>query len=194
MVMDSADKMSGYTIVELMITIVIVAFLAATLSMFFARLLTIQEDEREEGYVRETLSDICGLYADNLSVGSSLATNLNGFAVMYRGETGGVSLETGRVSHVTSLTSFVNKVSHALNMNIATLEQGIKYHNLRGDAVLIPLTNSLVGCTLTPLTVPGEGETALGYLKLVATFEADKAEHLMKTVTVGRVLRLWNRE
>ena len=63
----SQNRKRGYTVVELMVTIVIVAVLAATLGMFFVKLLRIQEREREEAYIRERLADICAAYADFVS-------------------------------------------------------------------------------------------------------------------------------
>ena len=118
----SQNRMGGYTVVELMVTIVIVSVLAATVGMFFVKLLTIQEREREEAYIRERLSDICGVYADFISIGSSFstATNLSDQAtvVKYRQETGGVSLETGLVSRVAYLTSLMNTTNKTIDLNI----------------------------------------------------------------------------
>ena len=91
-----------------------------------------------------------------------------------------------------------------------------------GDAALLPLPGEMVSCTLTPLRgnglainiqdmseeelrlcekmVPSAAyqvaETALGYLEAKARYwiKEDDGGLVAKTVTVGRVVRLWNRE
>ena len=102
----------GFTVVELMVTIVIVAFLSATVGTFVCKLLTIQERDREEAYIREKLTDICGAYADFLSIGSSISSTTGvsnqETVVKYRSETGGVSLETGIVTRVAYLVAAMN--------------------------------------------------------------------------------------
>ena len=211
----------GYTIVELLVIVLIVAFLATTLGMFFVNLLTIQENEREDAYIREKLVDICGMYADYASVGESFQTNSQITLVKYREETGGVSLETGRVSRVTRLMTS-NGNADAINANKPNFEIGsIEWNEdkltfiskisrfLRGDAELIPLVGNKVICSITPLnfnvTRPvgddyfGNLQTtdaALAYLQVVSEYKVknDEGKYESKTVKVGRIVRLWNRE
>ena len=210
----SQNRKRGYTVVELMVTIVIVAVLAAALGMFFVKLLRIQEREREEAYIRERLSDICATYADFVSVGSSFHTSTNSVnaltAVKYRMETGGVSLETGRVTKVAYLTTMMNLTNRTVDMDIYSQgSEGLTRKFSRamgGDASLIPLLGDMVSCTITPLnhhTKPEVGtngyETtyaALGWLQVSAEYEVknDDGEMETKTATAGRVVRLWNRE
>ena len=199
---------SGYTIVELMVTIVIVSVLAATVGVFISRLLTIQEREREEAYIREKLVDICGEYADAVSVGSCFGmrygTNLlEEVKVNYRQETGGVSLETGIITRVTQLVSSIDVMNKTLDVDICG------HRRLRrkasGDALLIPLPGDMVSCTITPLNdgsaaQDGEGywtnNAALAYLEVKAryTIKNDAGEYVTKTAKSERVVRLWNRE
>ena len=112
----------GYTLVELMATITIVAVLAATVGMFFARLLSLQEREREEAYIRERLAEVCGVLADDLSVAASFGTRIRpveqDIIVAYREETGGVSLETGRVSRVAQLVLTTSATNRAAALNV----------------------------------------------------------------------------
>lgn len=158
----------GYTVVELMVTVTIVVFLLATASVWVVKLLTIQEREREEAYVRERLSYICGAYADALSVGSSITTGVVSneqatLLVKYRQETGGVSLETGVVSRVAYVK--LNTANNMANMDVYGLVPGQRDlesaisksidRKLRGDADLIALPGDLVSCTITPF---GTGE------------------------------------
>ena len=186
----------GYTVVELMVTIVIVSVLAATVGALFVKLLTIQEQEREEAYIREKLSDICGAYADFLSVGSSISTSNRTTLVTYRHETGGVSLETGIVSRVAQLTSSTNATSKAIDLNVDVFESGglvRKFsRSMSGDAPLIPLMGDMVECTI----VTSRTYAALGYLQVTAKYkvENDEGTVVEKPVTVGRMIRLWNRE
>lgn len=204
-------RASGYTVVELMVTIVIVTVLAASVGAFMVKLLTLQEREREEAYVREKLSDICGAYADFISIGSSILvdtspSNLQ-MVVKYRLETGGVSLETGVVTRVAYLTSTMNATNRTMNVDVWGLEpEGATCklsRTMNGNAALIPLVGDMVSCTLTPLNAnvsEDDGvqtsDAVLAYLQVSARFEAENpgVEPLVKTATVGRVVRLWNRE
>jgi hypothetical protein len=196
-------------------TFVIVAVLSATVGVFFVKLLNIQEQDREEAYVREKLVDICGAYADMMSVGSSIGTitNADNYAmkVNYRHETGGVSLETGVVTKVSHIITRANKLDGVLDLGVYAFESGgldLKLARpMRGDAALIPLTGDMVSCNITPLNgdfanmvIDDDGyattDAALGYLEVMARYQAknDEGEFETKTVTVGRVVRLWNRE
>lgn len=209
----SQNRMRGYTVVELMVTIVIVSVLAATVGMFFVKLLTIQEREREEAYIRERLSDICGAYADFVSVGASFHVNTNSAntltAVKYRQETGGVSLETGLVTKATCLTTMMNPTNRTLDLDIYSESiEGLNRRfsrRMNGDASLIPLLGDMVSCTITPLNhtkteVGTNGyettDAALGWLQVAAKYRVENGNGEMetKTATAGRVVRLWNRE
>ncbi len=212
-----------------MVTVVVVAVLSASVGMFFVKLMNLHEREREEAYVRERLADICGAYADALSVGSSIITYINridntqGMVVGYRQETGGVSLETGKVTRVAYLASSMNAINNTVDLNVF----GIHFGNLdlkmsrvaHGDAALMPLTGDMVSCTITPLgtsaapireqvsdgndadycmkmlpnAVFGTANTALGWLEVKARYKV-KGEDVVKTATAGRMVRLWNRE
>ena len=221
----------AYTVVELLVTVAIVLIVAASLGMFVVKMLTLHEQEREDAYVRETLSDILANYADLVSVGSffSVKTNVTGQStiVRYRQETGGMSLETGRVTRVAYLTTATNSAAQALDLNIYTMDRDsdssifgslksglrLKFaRNVRGDAALIPLGGELVSCTITPFSSPidepdvltlvedkdfngfRKTEAALGYLEIAARYEVrnDDGEMEKKTVTAGRLVRLWN--
>lgn len=229
------NRSCGYTIVELMVTIVIVSVLAATVGSFFVKLLTIQERERDEAYIREKISDICGAYADMLSIGSAIIASDNPSnqvtIVKYRQETGGVSLETGCVTRVAYLTSMMTNT--VMNFDVLSLvpeEEDLDKKFLTkltrrasGNAALIPLPGDMVSCTLTPLGTTGlpahdpmnemddylsrrmaqkedygfeMTDAALGRLEVKARYKIkdDEGEFVSKTVTVERVVRLWNRE
>lgn len=200
----------GYTVVELMVTLVIVAVLATTVGVFFARLLSVQENEREEAYIREKLADVCGVIADDLSIGTSisLSTNLvqRDVIVAYRQETGGVSLETGRVTRVAYLTLTLNATNRTMALTAYRREPDgwtrTLSSSLNGDAALIPLTGDLVACTVTPLngtSTEKDGvqtlDAALAYLQVSARYAVrnDEGDLEEKTATAGRVVRLWNR-
>lgn len=211
----------GYTVVELMAVIVIVSVLAATVGVFFVKLLKIQETDREEAYIREKLSDICGAYADFLSIGSgfSWGTNFNGQAtgmVRYRLESGGVSLETGLVTRVAYLESLLNATNHVFDLNVYSMTTnglGLQVNRRSsGDASLIPLMGNIISCTIIPLNAGVESadeetstrfgepyqtsDTALGLFRAMARYNVENEDGQLesKTVTVERVVRLWNRE
>ena len=201
----------GYTIVELMVTLVIVTVLAATVGMFFARLLSLQEREREEAYIREKLVDVCGAVADDLSIASSFSMRTSlvqrDIIVAYRQETGGVSLETGRVSRVAQLVLTTSATNRAAALNVFSHEpEGLRRslsRSLEGDAPLMPLAGELVSCTLTPFNAAiteedgiQTSDAALGYLQVTAryTVRNEDGEDEAKTATAGRVVRLWNRQ
>lgn len=205
---------------ELMVAMVIVAVMASSAGVFFAKLLTIQEREREEAYIREKLSDICGAYADFLSVGSNMYTNSadNEIIVGYRQETGGVSLETNIADRVAYLKSSIKSAEQSDDSMTTAVDIDIyskdpvadagslvrimgddvsqKYsRSIRGDASLIPLIGGMVSCRITPVD-SSMTNAALGYLEVSARYKVENEddEYVVKTATVGRVVRLWNRK
>ena len=211
----SRNGKHGYTIVELMVTIVIVSILAATVGTFFVKLLNIRESEREEAYIREKLADICGAYADAMSVGSSFGTRTNllthamDMKVNYRQETGGVSLETGKVVGVTQMISSLNTTNKTVDLSLYGFNQGELVKKLqrmaKGDAALMPLLGDMVSCTIRPLNcntggVDGDGylmnNAALGYLEVKAEYKVKNktGETVWENATAGRVVRLWNKD
>lgn len=169
----------GYTVFELLVTVLIVAVLATSVGAFFAKLLTLQEKDREEAYVREKLADLCAEYADLASIGSSFSISSSGKEniVSYRDETGGVSLESGRVSRVSYLT--MAATNQTMDLNVYSFVSGTNLQTkifsdiknglvskwtrfLRGDASLLTIpTEKLdvkkVECTMTPLGVYASG-------------------------------------
>lgn len=202
----------GFTIIELMVTVVITAILATTLGTFVVKLLTLREKDREEAYIREKLVDICGIYADSLSLGSSVATNFNshGFCVSYRQETGGVSLETGRVSRLVKLISD-EKVYHIWNNSCTNLtmetfsgngEQLQFSPEFSGDDTPLMTAKDLkldgnpvnLNCTINPLDSIGSSG-ALWNLRVRADYKVkdDLGNFVLTNATVERVVRLWNR-
>ncbi len=202
----------GYTIVELMTTMVITAVLAVLCGVYFANLLSIQEREREEAYIREKLVDACGAYADFLSIGSTVSTGIvasnSEIMVAYRQETGGVSLETGLVTRVAYLSALTNPTNRTMDMNVSGFENGCLVQKLSrrasGDAPLIPLVGDMTSCQLIPLNYSNSFDNAgfrttdapLGYLLLTAHYRVknDEGEWEQKTATAERVVRLWNHE
>lgn len=201
MVIGFPNNMRGYTIIELMVTIVIVSVLAATVGTFVVKLLMFQEKDREEAYIREKLVDICGIYADFLSVGSSVSVETNlmtkPMSVTYRREVGGVSLETGTVSRVTSLDASLDASTGTVKLNVYGIE-GTNiverlFRTMNGNASLIPLSGNLVNCTITPLN--GKGG-ALGNLSVSAQYQVrDEYGRLVtKFANAERIVRLWNHE
>ena len=207
----------GLSAIELMVTICLVVIIAAVVGVFLVKLLRIQEQEREEAYIREKLADICAIYADYMSVGSSFHINTNSvdpiLLIKYRQEAGGVSLETGRVSRVAYLTAKVNTKREdeigAMKLDIFSRDpEGVtKRHSdsMSGNASLIPLLGNVVSCTITPLNNDwiqdgtnsyDKTDAALGLLSVSAKYEIENehGELAVKTATVERVVRLWNQE
>lgn len=188
----------GSTVVELMVMIVIVTVLAASVGTFIVKLLTLRENDREDAYIREKLIDVCGTYADLLSVGSSINTNGPGMQVTYRQETGGVSFETGVVSQVTSLISDVTNGMVKLNVYGLELEESIlKYvRQANGNADLIPQVGNIVSCTVTPINATDWQSAALGNLRIEARYQVRNGDGNIeiKATRVERIVRLWNHE
>lgn len=206
-----SDRTRGYTIVELMVTVVIVAFLAATIGIFIVRLLTVQEKDREEAYIREKLADICAEYANLLSVGSSISTNRFETAVKYRKDAGGVSFETGRVSRVVHLITSVTNDVLVSNVDLAAADGGLIQNVLSkigGDGWLMSVPASGLRFSIRPIVADGFShwdsepgfenfvttDAALCYLQVSARYEHEDFDGTreMKTVTAERVVRLWN--
>lgn len=207
----------GYTAIELMVTILVIVVLATSMGASVAKLLSIQESEREEGYIRESLADLCALCADFSSVGSAFSVSNQDFVIKYRQETGGVSLETGRVTRAAYLKAS-NAVSNSFERQMIDLDilGGLfekKYsRGIMGSAALIPfkgninIKSSITPIGITPPALSDETDTnlvgyvsaatALGYLRITAEYETKSDEGLIvtNTVSAGRVVRLWNRE
>ena len=213
----------GYTIVEMMVTIVIVSVLSATVGSFVVKLLTLQEQEREAAYIRERLVDICGIYADYLSIGSSITNDTSStvanFAVDYRQETGGVSFETGRVSRVVRLESServysaLNQLQRNLFLNaeILTSTGGLLSsefaREFRGDDTPLVSTKELkikknkvdLNYRLIPLVSPADEfqvSPAIWRLEVKADYfvEKDNGVLVHTNAVVSRLVRLWNKE
>lgn len=193
----------GYTVVELVVTIAIVTVLAATVGTFVVKLLTFQENEREDAYIREKLTDICAAYADFLSVGSAVNTNLFGMTVAYRQETGGVSFETGIVSRVTSLITSLNTNRWTVELNAYGSESGSNVLKLartaNGNAPLIAMRGDMpdiVTCALSPINALTIETAALGNLRVEANYRVKKkdGEYETRATCVERIVRLWNHE
>lgn len=208
----------GFTIIELMVTIVIVSVLAATAGTFFMKLLTLQEKERESAYIRERLVDICEICADALSIGTSISNIVDsvnpGFEATYRYETGGVSLEAGRVSRVAKMQvrmktsqTLNNKACTTLDLGVKAVESGRENlmfsRNLRADNTpLIPFPHFKVkdnlvklSYTMTPLN-ENAANAALWNLNVIAQYEVKNrmGEFVLTNVVAERVVRLWNHE
>lgn len=208
----------GYTIVELMVTIVIVAILAATVGVFVTKLLTLQEQDREEAYIREYLLDVCEKYADYMSVGTFVSISNQAMIVKYRQEAGGISLETGIVSHAAFLSLKLKESElsgkRTVNLNVYKLDpegpRSMFSRSAYGDATLVPLksdSTDMVSCTFEPFGMfsgtldsdhPGYVETdaALGRLRVSAQYKSqdENGDETNKNVSVERVVRLWNHE
>lgn len=199
----------GMTLIELLVTMLIVTIVSVMFGFYFVKLLNIHEDEREMGYVRERLVDICAAYADYLSIASSIRNITDySFDADYRQETGGVSLETGRVSRVTHLNTYLDSSAGRMELNIGRIVtnefvSGFS-RKLRGDALLMNMTNDLVlvrragipEAMLTRLNGTSDETASLFYLMVSARCkcEDDNGNAKYRYVTAGRIVRLWNKE
>lgn len=204
---------TGYTVIELMVTILIVTILVTTLGVSFVKLLTVQEKNREQAFIRERLAEICSSYADCLSIGTSISnTPSGGFVATYRNETGGVSLETGRVDHASLLVSSHNELTthegkryFTLDFGIYAYEMGMKtpkfLRDLRGDNMPLISPKDLkmkdgivsLNCSILPLNAVRMEDAALGYLTVTGWYNMEETG-VLTNVAVGRIVRLWNRE
>ena len=208
----------GYTIVELMVTVVIVSVFAVGMGTFVSKLLSLQERDREEAYIREKLVDICATYADFLALSTNISTSASDFVASYRHETGGVSFETGRVSRVAELATALNVLSKTglvtIDLNARSFrigEDGLTNdfsRTMRGDDTPLVNPRAMKGLKigdgndgnvnlsfeLEPLSTKNEDD-ALWNFKVNAHYKAvyAKGGTTNKTVTAERIVRLWNR-
>ena len=67
----------GLTVVELCVTVLIVAILSVWLGGSIVRMLKLRESNREEGYMREKLALICAEAADYLSMANAITSVSN---------------------------------------------------------------------------------------------------------------------
>ena len=207
------SRKGGYTVVEALMTIAIVTVLSATVGVFFARMLKIEEHDREEAYIREKLSDICAAYADFISVGTTFSVSTNGVnpetIVKYRQETGGVSLETGVVTRAAYLSTSFNRTNRVVRLGVYSREPAgleCKFErDLDGTAPLMPIAGEMVDLALRPLNSSEREQDAdfsgfetsdaqLAYLEARALYVTEDDEGpRTNVVSAGRVVRLWNR-
>lgn len=186
---------SGVTLVELLTTLLIVSFLSLTVGVLAVNLLNIQEQDREEAFIREKLVEICGEIADIVSVGSTFSVSNGIIEVVYRQETGGISLETGMVSRVArfcaATNSFAGNYDFSIYQNVTgNLVRAIS-RNVRGDAPLIPLTGKIVKMELVPFSDDeGLGKLSIGAAYTVKNMRTRQYE--TKAAESERLVRLWN--
>jgi len=182
----------GTTITELMVTMLILAFVVAALMPFVVSIMKIREDERESSYVRERLADISSILADFISMGNSFAASDDIVDFRFRPETGGVSLETGTVTHVTYFRTSSESSGGKLDIGAFQTEFGVPSEAysrcFRGRDVSFSTFTNEIRCVFTPFA-----QSALGELQLTQRYRLTE-ESPWRTVSVRRMVRLWNAE
>ncbi len=121
----SGTAVVGHTLVELLVVVLMTVILAMGLSKAVSAALALEQNYREEAEVRTRLSAYAAFYEKNISLAASVITNAevvwtnfvdgakvvvtnhDGVGTSYRMETGGVSLEAGRIIRVSSWTGVV---------------------------------------------------------------------------------------
>lgn len=190
----------GFTIVELMVCIVLAVILAASVGPSAVKLLRVVESSREEGFMREKLATIAGIYADWLSLAQSyVVTNMaNGVKVIsadYPVEMEGISFETNNLYKVTACHSAVS--NGMWNVWFDTHDPRYPDHVRKvafdGDALIEHVSARIVDVTLKPeLPLPNRAYCTLSILATNQFWDAKADAYSMRTVRTERIVRLWN--
>ena len=212
--MDTDHMRRGFTIVELMVCIVLVVILAAAIGPSAVKLLRVHESLREEGFMREKLAMLAGIYADWLSLADSIVVTTNKVGVMnketivkisahYPEETEGISFETNIISKVSACHSVVS--NGMWNIWFETKDpkfpDGVRKISFDGDALIEHVAARIVDVSLEHVDariIEANKKTHdIGYPKLsiLATnhfWDVKKNAYSLRTVKAERIVRLWN--
>jgi hypothetical protein len=191
----------GFTVVELCVTILIVAILCVLLGGAFVRLLRLHESNREEGYMREKLTFICGEVADHLSMAKSIIAVSNQYGIILKGgfrmEMEGVSYETGKVVKVNGL--YLSGTNGTFNVKIDTADDrynGSIRQTLDADGMLMNVLAKIVEFRIDPPIVYGvTNYFPLHVLTVSATnsyYDIIGNTNAVRRVISKRGVRLWN--
>ena len=202
----------GFTVIELMITILIVVILTVSFGGALSGLLCLHEKDREEGYMREKLAYICGEFADYFSLADKVGRFMdeNGKAVYaagFRMEADGVSYETGKVVKVSNI--YVSATNGIFNVAMRNADARYrragdsddvfyKRQEMSSDGMLYEVMSKITVFSIDPLPIDGMWHTNQYYMLTVAAtngyFDIRGATNAIRTVVSRRAFRLWNAE
>ena len=180
-----------------MVCIVLAVILASSVGPSAVKLLRVVESSREEGFMREKLVLLSGIYADWLSLAQSyVVTNMaNGVKVIsavYPVEMEGISFETNNLCKVTACHSAVS--NGMWNIWFDTHDPRYPDHVRKvafdGDALLEHVSAHIVEVTLKP--VPSQAYSTLSILATNHFWDVKTDAYSMRTVRTERIVRLWN--
>lgn len=186
----------GFTIVELLVTMLITTIVVVVFGLGVVRLLKLEESNRQEGYIRERLTMITSTYADYLSMGSGLwpvdlPDNVKGYCTEFRTETGGVSFETGKVTRVVGMTSSVSNGFFNIGINTAgEISNVLLEKHISGAAELLPVLSLITDISI----YPDDGPVRM--LSITASntvFNVKSNQYEPRQIVSKRLFRLWNR-
>ena len=189
----------GFTIVELMVCVVLAVVLAASIGPSAAKLLHVVESSREEGFMREKLVTLAGLYADWLSLAKTyVVTNVTkGVKVIsadYPDELEGISFETNNLRKVTACHSVVS--NGMWNIWFDTRDPRypdcVRKVTFDGDALLEHVSARIVEVTVKPDVCPINGCCTLSILATNHFWNVRDDAYSVRTVRTERIVRLWN--
>lgn len=180
-----------------MVCIVLAVILAASIGPSSVKLLRVVESSREEGFMREKLVMLAGIYADWLSLAQSyVVTNTTkGIKIIsanYPSETEGISFETNNICKVTACHSAVS--NGMWNVWFNTLDPRFPDHTRKiafdGDALLEHVSARIVDVSLNP--VPNQSYSVLSILATNLFWDVKSDAYSVRTVRTERIVRLWN--
>lgn len=204
----SAEKItvacSGVTLVEMLVTLLLVMIVAVGLSTAISAALSIEQRYREESDIRTALA----LQMDYAERYFSLATSItNQQTAAFRQETDGISMETGhwnRVSGVT-LSTTNNVLNFRITSNDSERHDAVADREFSADSMLrasLVQTNA-TRCTYARLEGDGTVRRLVlktDFLEKVRTNTVAGTRMWLTTVTrtntisVERPIRMWNKD
>ena len=191
----------GFTVVELCVTVLIVAILSVWLGGSIVRMLKLRESNREEGYMREKLALICAEMADYLSMANTITPVSTQYGTVLKGgfrmEMEGVSYETGKVTKVEAI--YLSGTNGMFNLVLDTADNrynGSIRQTLDADGMLINVMAKIVEFRIDPPIAYGvTNYFPLHMLTVSATnsyYDIVGNTNAVRRVTAKRGFRLWN--
>jgi Tfp pilus assembly protein PilE len=177
----------GSTLVELLVTVTILIFVAIALSAAISNILSIEQPYMAEAGVRTKMA-LQMKYAERyLSLANRVSSMGGTNTIAFRQETGGVSFETGTWIRVKEVQ--MTPTSQSLVFVIASDDEqhdAIATNAIDADGLVWPFAATNTVATL-------EGSGAIRKLTLASTFaiETDAGVEY-RSITNSRPVRLWN--
>lgn len=186
---------SGTTLVELLVSVTIVAVLFSCIAPLYLRAGHYESNRRRMALARTALS----FDLERIARDVSLASGFDGSTLSYPSECGGVAFETNRVSGVASATFSRSRAAVKKTMTVRdAFDSSETVEERRYAADPIVLSGGIARYAISGFTATNVAESAMpGVVRLVLVadvplLDSGGREYTNK-VEVSRLARMWNK-